>query len=288
MIYPYVDKYTIPEPINKMLILTPIGFRNKSLGFLVRYFKFYLKLGKNQIEEILDLWVSYACHPEYEKNTFKSDFHRFYYQNGLNYDSALAKKFGYIDFDNQIQIEKQDIYITNSFLKEMNAIDGKLVRIYLGLKMLEHLEKETTVEEIAKILKITERAVRSCLPELTKKQYIYVLKGNRRQKIPNQYRTSKITSFTDGYLKLSFNDAKALIDELGIGELKLYLFLSYKFYYGDCFMAQKNIGEYIGLKQNTISGLTKQLEDKYFLRITKTPILKYGQLIYSCTYTLLR
>lgn len=288
--YPFIDKYSIPEPINKMLNNTPQGFRNKVLGFLIYYLKRYLRLGKHQLEEILSLWAVNACHPAYPSGKFTDDFSRLYYINGLLYDANLTKKFGFIDFGDQIQIQKQDIYITNAFLKQLSVLDGNEVRAYLGIKLMEHLEKEITIDSLAQLLQLTSRALRPVLKQLISKNHIYVVKGNRRMKEPNRYFSTKITSYSDGYLKLSFNDVKAYLDDLGIGELKLYLFMSYKFFFGDCFMSQKNIGSYIGVTQHAVSTITKSLEEKMYIRITKTPLFatKTDQFIYSCTYTLLR
>lgn len=290
MNFRYISQYSIPEPINKMLNSTKQGFRNKTLGFLIRYFKTYLKLGKDQMEEILLQWGKQSCNPPYNDEEFKEDFSRFYYYNGLNYDSALAKEFGYIDFENMNLITKQHIFLPNAILSKMNTIDGNALRCFLAIKLLEHLEKQTDIDALAKLLKITTRALRPAINKLTSDNYVYVLKGNRRLKEPNRYFTTKITDLSKGYLKLSFNDTKSLIDELSIGELKLYLFMSYRFFNGKCFMSQNNIGKNIGLEQNTISELTKKLEEKYFIRITKTPLAesKTGNFLFSCTYTLLR
>lgn len=288
--YPYVDHYNIPEPINKMLNSTPDGLRNKALGFLIRYLKTYVKLSKKQIEEILTIWAKKACQPPYDMKEFVEDLSRLYYYNGLNYDSQLAQQFGFIDFENQNILVKNMIFIPQSFLEMFHTVEGNAVRVYLGLKMLEHFEKETTIDDLAQILDMTSRAIRPILKNLIAQKHIYVKKGNRRLKEPNRYFTTKIVDISKGYLKLSYNDVKAYVDELALGELKLYLFMSYKFFNGDCFMSQKNIGKNIGLEQNTVSELVKSLESKDYLRITKVPLgeSKTGTFLYSNIYTMLR
>lgn len=288
--YPYVDHYNIPEPINKMLNSTPDGLRNKALGFLIRYLKTYVKLSKKQIEEILTIWAKKACKPPYDMKEFVEDMSRLYYYNGLNYDSQLAQHFGFIDFENQNILVKSMIFIPQSFLEMFHTIEGNAVRVYLGLKMLEHFEKETTINDLAKVLEMTSRAIRPILKTLIAKKHIYVKKGNRRLKEPNRYFTTKIVDISKGYLKLSYNDIKAYVEDLSLGELKLYLFMSYKFFNGDCFMSQKNIGKNIGLEQNTVSELVKSLESKDYLRITKVPLgeSKTGIFLYSNVYRMLR
>lgn len=97
--YPYLNNSTIPAAVAKMLDHTPIGFRNKALGFLIKFLKEQCRLNKAQILEILTLWAKEACEPSYPEEAFTSDFNRLYYQHrGLIYDAALAKEFGYIDF----------------------------------------------------------------------------------------------------------------------------------------------------------------------------------------------
>lgn len=284
--YPWIHRFDIPEPICKMLSKTPHGYRNKVFGFLVRYLKSYLKLSKLQIKEILDIWSTTACTPTYDITEFENDFQRFYYRNGLNFDSSLAKQFGYIDFSNQIKLQKQDILIPADLLKKINELDGKSVRLYLAIKMLEHVEKDTTIENLADLLGLSTRAIYPTLQDLIKNKLIYVIKGNRTKKIPHQYVVSKIvSSLSEGHLKISYNDTKSYIRELNNGEIKLYLFMLYKFYSGDCYMSQTNLGDNIGLKQNTISGLVSTLSDKDFLSIDKVPITES---IYYCRYTLLR
>ena len=280
VIYPYIDNYEIPEPIHKMLTDTPVGLRNKTLGFLVRYFKTYLKLSKKQIQDICEIWNKSACEIPYEN--FNEDFSRFYYKNGLTFDTSLASHFGYIDFQDYIQLQKQYILIPNDTLLEC---EGKFLRVYLAIKMLEHIEKPTTIDNIAQTLKLTVRAVRTTLLEFSKTNHIYIVKGNRTKGIPNQYFTAKILNFSNGYLKMSFNDARAYIEELGNSELKLYLFMSYKFFSGECYMSQSNIGKNIGLKQNTISEIVQSLKNKYYIKIERIDITEF---IYYNNYTLLK
>lgn len=284
--YPWLHRFDIPEPVCKMLAKTPHGYRNKVFGFLIRYFKSYLKLSKLQIKEILDIWSTTACSPAYDITEFETDFQRFYYRNGLNFDTSLAKQFGYIDFGNQIRLQKQDILLPTDFLKKLDELDSKAVRLYLAIKLLEHVEKETNIENLAELLKLSTRAIHPTLQDLIKNKFIYVIKGNQTRKIPNQYVVSKIvSSLSEGYLKISYNDAKAYITELGKGEIKLYLFMLYKFYSGDCFMSQTHLGEFIGLSQNRVSEITTKLAEKDFLSIEHVPITDK---VYFCRYTLLR
>lgn len=294
LIYPFLSHYNIPEPVCKMLACTPEGFRNKSLGFLIRFFKTYLRMSKEQIQEILTLWSQKACVPAYEMNVFREDFRRlFYTYSGLNYDRELAKQFGYIPFENQIELRKKEFIIPQSFFEDLHQMDGKVVRMYLAIRLLEYLEKAPTQAELSKILKISERNIRPTLQALLRTRHCYVVEGNRKGKIPNSYHSSKIYPASSGYIPFSFNDIKCYITELfegskrGNGELKLYLFMRYRFYLGEIFMSQKKLGQAIGFEQNSVSDLVKRLEEKYFLKVEKRKIPLQPHLE-CCYYTLLR
>lgn len=284
--YPHLQNISLPEPISKMLLNCPKGLRNKAFGFLTNYFKYYLKMGKQQTLEIMQLWSVNACTPAYDEETFDYDFKRFFYKGGLPYDSQLAKEFGYIDFQAEIEIRKKDIYVPLQFLQEMKDLSGPQVRLYLAIKMLEHIEKPTTKANLMELLKVTKSPFDTALSGIKKSGHVFVKNGNKRLGIPSTYHSSKIISRTAGYCSFSFNDIKAYLEELSIGEIKLILFMKYKFNNGDIFMSQENMGKSIGLKQNTVSVVADGLRDKYFLKITKKMVSSKG--LYSCIYTILR
>ncbi len=290
--YPYLSEYVLPEPIQKMLIETPKGYRNIALGFLVRFLKTQYKFGQNVIREILTIWAEHACTPAYDKESFARDFARFYYQyNGLGYDPALKYQFGALDFDQLTLLRKQEIYIPNRVLRDLDKLDGKTVRLYLALKMLEHYEEPATQEKLAEALGISTRALRPTLQDLLSSGHGYMVKGNRRLGESSTYHTSRIISAHDGYMPLSYNDIHAYVNELygqgtrGNGELKLYLFMLYKFHSKDIYMSQSTMGKHIGVPQTTISGIVSKLESRKFLRIRKK-FRKNG--IISYEYDLMR
>ena len=291
--YPYLSDYEFQTPIRKMLAETPRGFRNSALGFLIKHFKKQCKLGKDAIYEILSIWAKEACVPVYPEDEFKRDFSRLYYEyDGLGYDPKLAAKFGSIDFDEIIRLRKQDIHIPNKFFRSFATLDGKTVRLYLAIKMLEHLREEPTQDRLAEVLGLTTRALRPTLQDLIKSGHGYMVKGNARNKVPATYHTSHMVSNHDGFVRLSYNDVKAYVSELfipgkrGNNELKLYLFMLYKFYSNEIFMSQKKLGENIGVLQTTISGLVNRLEESKYLQIRK--VYRSGNMLQSCEYKLLR
>ena len=290
--YPYLSEFDLPDPIRKMLAETPQGFRNKVLGFLIKFFKTQYKLGKQPIWDILVVWSKNACVPAYHDDEFKKDFARLYYQyNGLGYDPSLTYQFGSLNFDQLTRLRKQDIHIPNKLLRDLDKLDGKTVRLYLALKMMEHLEEDATQEKLAETLGISTRALRPTLQDLVKSGHGYVTKGNAKKGIPSTYHTSRIVSAHDGYMAFTYNDIRAYVNDLygegfrGNGELKLYLFMRYKFFTGDIYMSQANLGEHIGVAQTTVSSLVTKLESRHFLRINKK--FRTNGLI-SCEYVLLR
>jgi len=290
--YPYLSDFDLPDPIRKMLAETPQGFRNKVLGFLIKFFKTQYKLGKQAILDILTVWAKQACQPAYNDSEFKKDFTRLYYEyNGLGYDPSLTYQFGSLNFEQLTRLRKQDIHIPNKLLRDLDKLDGKTVRLYLALKMLEHLEEDATQEKLAETLSISTRALRPTLQDLLKSGHGYMTKGNAKKGIPSTYHTSRIVSAQDGYMAFTYNDIRAYVNDLygegfrGNGELKLYLFMRYKFYTGDIYMSQTNLGEHIGVAQNTVCTLVAKLESRHFLRINR----KFrANGVISCEYVLLR
>lgn len=290
--YPYLSNFDLPDPIAKMLAYTPHGFRNKVLGYLIRFLKTQFKLSKSQIQEILAVWATEACEPAYPSDDLKKDFTRLYYDyHGLGYDVSLVKQFGPIDREEIIALRKKDIHISNSFFKDFKELDGKTIRLYLAIKLLEHIEEPATTEKLSDLLGISDRALRPTLQDLLKSGHGYVKKGNRRTQMPNTYHTHRGYSVQEGYMTYSYNDVKAYITELyesgarANNDLKLFLFMRWKFYSGDIFMSQNKLGENISVAQNTISDIVSRLESKHFIKIKKVNRYNFFK---SCEYTLLR
>lgn len=289
--YPFLSDLDLPEPVSKMLAYTPHGYRNPALGFLIRFFKSHYRFGKEQLLPILKLWSTEACDPPYKPDEFKIDFNRLYYNyNGLNYTPALAKQFGSIDFDSLIHIRKKVISIPNKLFREFSELDGKAVRVYLAIKLLEHQGKDATQDALAELLGITTRALRPSIQALEKSSFAYKAGGNRTLGIPFSYKTSRIITRDDGYKTFSYNDIKAYITELhdegsrANGALKLFLYMHYKYYSGDIYVSQVKLGESIGSPQRTVSSMVAKLEELHFIKVTKVR----NSFLESCSYTLLR
>jgi len=289
--YPYLAQYDLPEPIQRILSHTPHGFRNPCLGYLIKILKTHFKLGRSQILEILTLWSQEACDPPYDPQEFKTDFSRLYYNyNGLSYTTAMARKFGKIESEQLIKLRKQDIIIPNKLFRSLADLDGQAVRLYLGIKMLEHQKTTATQAALSELLNISTRAIRPTIQSLERSGFAYRVDGNRKLGIPFSYKTSKIVNRSDGYMTFSYNDIKAYVTELygdgnrANGALKLFLFFRWKFYTHDIYMSQEKLGENIGVLQESISCMVSKLEELHFIRVTKVR----RSIMESCEYTLLR
>lgn len=289
--YPHLERFTLPDAMEKMLRHTKKGYRNKVLGFLIQQFKMQYKLSKEAIYETLELWSVRACVPRYDKQEFDNDFRRLYYNyNGLSYDASLAQEFGTIDFNDMIRLRKKDITIPNQFFQAFPDLTDKEVKVYLAICMLEHKEKDTTQASIAEFLNLSDRAVRNALKPLIKSGHVYVEKGNRTLGEQNSYHTSKIVRKSEGYQIYSYNDLYAYIGELcagprATGELKLFLFMRYKFYSQEIYMTQEKLGTHTGISRRSVSDVVQKLDEKGFLKVKKT---RKGGIREFCEYTLLR
>lgn len=293
--YPYISDFELPLPLEKMLKHTPKGYRNHALGFMIRFFKNQFKLSKKQIMDILQIWSENACVPTYEPNEFKEDFTRLYYNyKGLPYDPVLAKKFGNINFGELVQLRKKNvIHIPNRVFRDLSELGGKELRLYLGIKMLEHVGDETTQEKLSKLLNISDRAIRPTLQNLVKKGHCFVKKGNSRQGIPNTYHSSYLVSSEDGYMTFTYNDiavyTKELCEQTGRtranAELVLYLFFRWKFFSGEIYMSQSNLGKHTGITQAAVSQVINRLQERHFIKVRK---IRRNSFVESCEYTLLR
>ncbi len=288
--YPFIQDFDLPEAVSKMLSYVAEGHRNKVLGALMKYFSKQHRLGKEPLHQIFSLWAQEACDPVYDEDEFEADFNRFYFFGGLNYDTSLARIYGPIDFSGLIELRKKELFIPHKFFKAFDKLSGQAIRLYLGIKMLEHTEEDATLERLAELLSISVRSLRTTIQELTDNGMVYVTTGVRKLKIPNTYHTDRFNSKKAGYMSLSYNDIKAYVTELyepgsrGNGELKVYLHLRWKFYSGNIFVSQITLGETLGLAQNSISVIVNRLQDRHFLKIEK---VHYGA-IESCRYKLLR
>ena len=280
--YPELVQSCLPDAVIKMLNRTPEGYRNSACGFLMKYFKDYYKLSREDIYSVLLRWSKEACDPPFN---IDNDFDRLYNSGGLNYDTALSQKFGYIDFT--VVKDKSTVWIPNAFFKSFSTLSGQAARMYLAIKKLEHYKKTTSLENIMKVLDVSHTpTARNTVKELIENNFVYTVKGAKKNGVPNTYFTQKIINISEGQTRFSYNDIAAYVGDLNGNELKLYTFMKYKCARtGECFMAQRNIGKATGLKQSSVCGIIKTVAEKEYIAVNKMEINEY---ISYCNYTLMR
>lgn len=283
--YKYIDIKDYPEPIQRMLLECRDDYKNCSLGFLVRWLKRYVRLPKDIALETLQQWHMEAAGSYIE--SFKSDFERFWNFNGLNYDTRLTNEFGYIDFDGNLFIKKdRDIEIPNALIDVLGQVDKAAIKVYLALKMTEHLEKETTLENIVKICELSRATVFRGLEILKGKQHVYSEKRYKKDKEVYIYKTQKILDINKGYTVISYDNAKCMLKELKNNSIKLYLYMLRKCFNNKyCTLNQSDLAMAIGVARNSITGITKDLEENQYIVIEK---LQIGPNICSNAYKLKR
>ena len=282
--YKHIDIKDYPIPIQKMLLECPEGCRNLALGFLIKWFRSYIKLPKEVTKETLQQWNAAAT---IYIETFNTDFERFWNSNGLCYDSKLAQRFGFIDFKEKLFINKdREIEIPNALIDVFGQLDKAAIKVYLALKMTEHLEKETTLENIVNIAELSRATIFRGLEILKDKHHVYVEHKYKKDKEVYIYNTQKIIDINKGYTVITFNDAKCMIKELKNNSVKLYLYMLRKcFNNKHCTLNQDDLAVAIGVARNTITGITKDLEKNNYIVIEKMQI---GSNIYSNGYKLKR
>lgn len=282
--YKHIDIKDYPIPIQKMLLECPEGCRNLALGFLIKWFKSYIKLSKQITKETLQQWNTAAT---IYIETFNTDFERFWNMNGLCYDAKLAQKFGFINFKDNLFISKErEIEIPNALIDVFAQVDKAAIKVYLALKMTEHLEQETTIENIVNISELSRATIFRGLEILKDKHHIYVKHKYKKNKEVYIYNTQKIIDINKGYTVITFNDAKCIIKELKNNSVKLYLYMLRKCFNNKyCTLNQEDLAVAIGVARNTITGITKDLEKNNYIIIEK---IKIGPNIYSNGYKLKR
>lgn len=297
--YPdFLDFDSLPEPIIKMLKQTPSGFRNSALGLLIKFFKQYLLFGKEQILSILNIWAEQSCDPSYNRVDFKKDFERLYACGGLNYSSELAKQFGYIDFESQIQLHRDNkVFIPNTVFQSFPVISGNALRAYLAVKILEHGNSEgdeeyvpITINAIADLTEMSIPTLKRVLPTTKKLGLLYVKQGIKRNGEPNTYHSNKFHDTDAGFKALSVNDLEVYLStskrlKLSDSELKLYLFMLYKFYTKERALSLDKIGQHIGVTKSVVSRLVTTLRKKKYVKVEK---VYKDNVVFFNKYTLLK
>lgn len=188
--------------------------------------------------------------------------------------------------------------IPNAIFKNLASIDANVLRVYLAIKVLEHGNSEYDTEDIIKptvtsiedVSGVSVRSLKRILPMARKMGLIYIKQGYKRNGEQSTYHTNEINSYDYGFKALSVNDLDIYLStsarlKFSDNELKLYLFMLYKFYTNERAMSLKKMGDFIGLTESAVSKLCKSLRKKRYLKIER---VYKDKVVFYNKYTLLK
>jgi len=268
----------LPTAIQNMLAETKEGFRNSVLLFLVPYFRNYENLSVNEIKDILSVWAT-RCKPALDIYFVRSEVERLlnYEFKGKcgKYSDKLKREFGDLNLDAyfNINVKTGDVVFPNTFFKLYDSLHPCSIKIYLALKVKEHLlnKKEFTMDEISQCTGIAVKTLYKYLPELVKFSLLYHKKACRKTNTPSSYILPSKYDFSQGYTLINagvienmiFNSNKSLLDT----EIKVVTY--FYFMVGsdkkECWISVRQLSNKINISYNRISELTSSLNDKEYL-----------------------
>lgn len=268
----------LPKAIQKMLTETREHFRNSVLLFLVPYFRNTENLSVEEIKDIISVWAT-RCKPPLDVYYIRSEVERLlnYEFDGKcgKYGDDLRKEFGDLNFDAyfKIDVKTGDVVFPNTFFKLYDSLHPCAIKIYLMLKVKEHLldKKEFIIEEIAEYTNTAVKTLYKYLPDLIKFSLIYKKKACRKTNTPALYMLPEKYDFSQGYTLINagvienmiFNSNKALLDT----EIKI---LTYLYHMVDsdkkeCWISVRQLEKKIDISFSRISELTSSLHEKEYL-----------------------
>lgn len=268
----------LPKAIQNMLTETREHFRNSVLLFLVPYFRNTENLSVEEIKDIMSVWAT-RCKPPLDIYYIRSEVERLlnYEFDGKcgKYGDDLRKEFGDLNLDAyfKIDVKTGDVVFPNTFFKLYDSLHPCAIKIYLMLKVKEHLldKKEFTIEEIAEYTNTAVKTLYKYLPDLIKFSLIYKKKACRKTNTPALYMLPEKYDFSQGYTLINagvienmiFNSNKALLDT----EIKILTYL-YHMVGSDkkeSWMSVRQLEKKINISFSRISELTSSLHEKEYL-----------------------
>ena len=146
-----------------------------------------------------------------------------------------------------------------------------------------------SLSEVIEYNKISKPTAIKCLKNLTENQCIACTENFKTKDKGNEYTLMKtyIAVKTERRVEFTLSEIRDMIKTLKGNEIKLYIYIKYmvlksveSIYYGN----QKDIGERIGMSQQTVSDILKSLNKKRFINIEKITVNNISE---SNSYTLL-
>ena len=265
---------SVMETVRLMLAGAEDGYRNKVLFFMLPYLHNTLNLSKKQMIEVVTIW-GHKCTPAYENAA--EDVERYF----ENYAAKMTSRYGrYGDLEEIYGPLQQDVYkiengvnIPNMALRKLGDIKDGAFRIYLLLKREQHLSGKSsfTLEDVRGVCEIEKTTFFKHMNELTK--YGLMTKQKSAKKDGEEYKYQfnyrfENASKRSGYTSLDALYIWALDKTLTDGELKLYIYLTYRIRSadGDFKISQSELAQNCKKTQSGISKMTDQLHLKRFIR----------------------
>lgn len=271
-LYPLLDYEKLPSAVQKMLVGTQDGQRNKVILFLIPFLRNTLGSSQEDIVDIMTEWGRH-CTPALNAEHIRKEVKRIYAYGFKGrhgkYSEDLAKVYGYINFEDY----KRDnqIIIPNEVIEDFAQLSDGAVRIYLTMKFAEKQEGVTnfTKEEIMKLASISKRTLERNMPELVKLKYVSKKRSFKKNREAYAFYVSPYFDSTAGFTLLETALVRLMLAELNDVEMKLYIFLCRMVGNNESpvWASQKYLAKKIGKKEHSsISKLTTNLNEKKFIR----------------------
>jgi len=272
--YPMLNFDLLPVAIQNILKETPENYRDSALMFLVPFFRNRIGLSLDDIIEAMKIWNS-NCNPPEEENFTVDKVKRIYsydHKGTGAYTDDLAKKFGYIDFDEYKLKDK--VIIPNVFFQSYSILHKSAIRIYLMMKTFESMNgiSEWDFETIAQYSKVTTRTVKTYLKLLVEHKFIDKKRGNKKAGIRDKYYISQFIDISKGFVKINRSTLRMMVYDstisLSDSEIMVYTYI-YSMIHGNtrgvCGASQFYIGKNTGFDNASISVITDMLVKKGWL-----------------------
>lgn len=269
--YPMLNFDMLPDAIQRMLTETPENYRDSALMFLIPFLRNRIGLSLDGIIEVMKIWNS-NCKPPEDTGFTVDKVKRIYnyeYKGTGAYTVDLAKKFGYIEFE-EFKL-KNKVIVPNSFFDSYSLLHKSAIRIYLMMITFEAMNNidEWDFETIAEYSKVTTRTVKSYLKQLVESGFVDKKRGNKKKGISDKYYVSKFIDMSKGFVQFNRATLRMMVYDgsiaLSDSEIMIYTFI-YSMIHGNprgvCGASQFYIGNNTGLDNASICVITDSLVKK--------------------------
>jgi predicted transcriptional regulator len=294
---PYINFNRLPEPIKEMLLHTPEHYRNKTLYFLVPFIRHSLGMSKKFTVEIMKLWGK-NCSPSLEPDFVESEVDRLWYANyNAPYTKELATRFGYIKL---VEFKQGDneIIIDNTLFKKYNKVHEAAVKIYMVMKIEEHLNKitEWTSDLICEKVSISKRSFERYIKDLLDSKLLYKVKAS--DYIAHKYNCKYVYIINNkkrgyGFTKIDVNRIENVYFneryKVNNTNAKMFFYIVYMLHNNSnsqCWASQETLGEEIGKGRTAANKILNGLCNNRWLN--KIKYIDKNTNIEHCKYELIR